>query len=112
MRCLAVVMIIPLLLGGCLADVVALTGGLGRDTSRNPWQDRRNDAYRSDWRAGAKKSGTCFASNDPYACFTEWKELSDEEFCKRYSFANRIVARELERRKLDCSKLGVSASSK
>ena len=124
MRYLVIVMMVPLLLGGCLGSFAADFGkgvgghmvrGLGRDVPYlgARWRrEKRDGAYWSDFSAGSKKPGTCFNSNNVYACLEEWKELSDEDFCKRYSFANRIVAQELARRKLDCSKLTDSASSK
>ena len=104
-RYLAITVVIPLVLGGCLSDIGA---GMKMDAKAN-WADHLSTILGT--RPVANYNRDCSAGNYR-ACSKAWREISDADFCKRYSPTNKVVAWELERRKLDCSKLGVSASSK
>jgi hypothetical protein len=105
-RYLAITMIIPLVLGGCFAGdfMVAMHDQMMADKAYGK-------IFRYSGYAVGGPNRVCNPDN-PEACAEAWREISDADFCKRYSPTNKLVARELERRKLDCSKLGDSASSK
>ena len=105
-RYLAITMIIPLLLTGCTGNLIgdAVLHGVTDAPSRNFMKALR-------MRLELQKNENCTEDN-PKACAEAWREISDADFCKRYSPTNKLVAREIERRKLDCSKLGDSVSSK
>lgn len=117
MRYLVIVMMVPLLLGGCLESIVLNTAySAGFETSKAVAGVAIGGDNRSHPRLDHDSGSICQAlwktPENPQACSEEWKELSDADFCKHYSPINELVALELKRRKLDCSKLDDSASSK
>ena len=138
MRYLVIVMMVPLLLGGCLESIVLNTAKSAAYNTASMFipKGKSDDEPKSpfcEWCSyltirscmGSVSFGPCRSAastsppmpkdctpENPQGCFKEWKELSDADFCKRYSPINELVALELKRRKLDCSKLDDSASSK
>ena len=131
MRYLVIVMMVPLLLGGCFisdistynkvvigtkggADFIKGCRGCGADWPflGARWRERHGwSKLNWDWATGIERNELCSPDNAD-ACFEAWRKISDADFCKRYSPTNELVALELKRRKLDCSKLDDSASSK
>jgi formylglycine-generating enzyme required for sulfatase activity len=95
-RYLVIVMMVPLLLWGCLAgDVMNFM-----NVNKSIWSHTRTQHNR-----------ICNPDR-PDVCFEAWREISDADFCKRYSPTNKLVTQYLAKRKIDCSKLGDSTSSK
>ena len=96
-RYLVIVMMVPLLLGGC------------------SYNDR-NEQYEF-WNPNSPGVALLGLPLLPLvilerALTTPYGDISDEDLCKRYSHTHKGVAKAIERRKLDCSKLNDSTSSK
>ena len=102
MRFSAFAMILPLLFTGCTGNPIA--DGALRGALEGPMHALFRDL-------NTEKNKNCTVDN-PEACSEAWRGISDADFCKRYSPTMMVVAKELERRKLDCSKPSDPASYK
>jgi len=106
-RYLVIVMVVPLLLGGCNKHSYPVSEA--RQGNLDPILAIPFLPFAIYGLLTAKSR--CIPGSSQ-ACFEEWKELSDADFCKRYSPTNKLVAQYLAKQKIDCSKLGYSTSGK